>query len=85
MSVPVHANGMKPYFDPSDRPVCAPSLIETSPDLAASDFPPESFDSPATSTTVMLTLRLSQRRMMVLICLSHGLKTLSPAEIIPVP
>ena len=52
VSVPVHANRMKLYFDPSDRPVSTPSFVETSPDLSDSDFPPDSFESTNIPTNV---------------------------------
>ena len=43
VSVPVHANRMKLYCDPSDRPVEPPDMRHSSPDLADSDLPTESF------------------------------------------
>ena len=44
VSVPVHANPLKPFYDPADRPIepLLP-LDQTSPDLAESDLPPDSF------------------------------------------
>ena len=44
VSVPVHANRMKPYYDPSVRPISIPWNIEESSDLADTDLPSDSFD-----------------------------------------
>ena len=44
VSVPVHANCMKPYYDPSVRPISIPSNIANSSDLADTDPPSDSFD-----------------------------------------
>ena len=44
VSVPVHANRMKPYYDPSVRPISIPSNIDTFADLADTDLPSDSFD-----------------------------------------
>ena len=44
VSVPVHANRLKPFYDPADRPIePLQPLDQTSPDLAESDLPPDSF------------------------------------------
>ena len=43
VSVPVHANRMKLYCDPSDRPLEPPDVEQSSPDLAESDLPADSF------------------------------------------
>ena len=43
VSVPVHANRMKLYCDPSDRPLEPPDVEHSSPDLAESDLPADSF------------------------------------------
>ena len=88
VSVPVHANRMKLYFDPSGRPVCAPSLVETSPDLAASDFPPDSFDSSATSPIVRPHADAqiqSTTNDGTDLPITRPEDTFSPAEIVPVP
>ena len=45
VSVPVHANRMKPYYDPSSRPIVDPPNIEHSSDLAESDLPEDSFQT----------------------------------------
>ena len=45
VSVPVHANRMKPYYDPSTRPLDPPVLDQTSPDLADCDLPTDSFSA----------------------------------------
>ena len=44
VSVPVHANRMKLYYDPADRPVRVPILPEDTSDLSDVDLPPDSFD-----------------------------------------
>ena len=44
VSVPVHANRMKPYFDPNDRPIQPPPEADASLDLADSDLPHTSFE-----------------------------------------
>ena len=41
--MPVHANGMKPFYDPADRPIEPPDFELFSQDLADSDLPAESF------------------------------------------
>ena len=43
VSVPVHANRMKPFYDPADRPIVPPDIESFSQDLADSDLPAESF------------------------------------------
>ena len=43
VSVPVHANRMKLYVDPSDRPTAAPPQCDTFVDLSDVDLPPDSF------------------------------------------
>ena len=44
VSVPVHANRLKPFYDPADRPIGPlPPVDDTSPDLAESDLPSDSF------------------------------------------
>eukprot|EP00795_Rhopilema_esculentum_P001442 gene1442-biopygen10090 len=43
VSVPVHANRMKPYYDPADRPIVPPDIEHSSPDLSESDMPSSSF------------------------------------------
>ena len=45
VSVPVHANRMKPYYDPSSRPIVDPPNTEQSSDLAESDLPDDSFQT----------------------------------------
>ena len=44
VSVPAHANRMKPYYDPSVRPISIPSNIDDSSDLTYTDLPSDSFD-----------------------------------------
>ena len=44
VSVPVHANRMKQYYDPADRPIGIPVLPEDTPDLSDMDLPNDSFD-----------------------------------------
>ena len=44
VSVPVHANRMKPYYDPSVHPVSIPSNTDNSSDLEDTDLPSDSFD-----------------------------------------
>ena len=43
VSVPVHANRMKPYIDPDDRPIDPPVEAPSTPDLADGDLPEDSF------------------------------------------
>ena len=44
VSVPVHANRLKPFYDPADRPIDPlPPTDDSSPDLPESDLPPDSF------------------------------------------
>eukprot|EP00795_Rhopilema_esculentum_P006597 gene6597-biopygen8105 len=43
VSVPVHANRMKLYVDPSDRPTAAPPQCDTFVDFSDVDLPPDSF------------------------------------------
>ena len=43
VSVPVHANRVKPYYDPADRPIVPPDIEDSSPDLSESDMPSSSF------------------------------------------
>ena len=44
LSVPVHANCLKPFYDPADRPFGPlPPVGDTSPDLTESDLPSDSF------------------------------------------
>ena len=44
VSVPVHANRLKPFYDPADRPIDPLQPIDdSSPDLAESDMPSDSF------------------------------------------
>ena len=45
MSVPVHANRMKRYNDPSDSPIGVMSLSETTPDLSETYMPENSFEN----------------------------------------
>ena len=45
VSVPVHANRLKPYHDPADRPIESPNVDLDSPDLQESDLPADSFES----------------------------------------
>ena len=45
VSVPVHANRLKPYHDPADRPIESPNVDLDSPDLQDSDLPADSFES----------------------------------------
>ena len=64
LSVPVHANCLKPYLDPNDRPIEPPvesPKVQTEPYLCDSDLPPESFETervltlPSTSSTNIRT------------------------------
>ena len=61
VSVPVHANLMKPYYDPTERPICPPDTDLVIPDLDDTDLPSESFEdtanarSPDTTTDVQIT------------------------------
>ena len=88
MSVPVHANRMKLYFDPSDRPVCEPSSIETSPDLSDSDLPPDSFESTTPSNRVRPNadskVKTVTRRVTDL-PITRPEDSHTPAQIVPVP
>ena len=43
LSVPVHANRLKPYHDPADRPIEPPATDPSLPDLSDPDLPPDSF------------------------------------------
>ena len=43
VSVPVHANRIKPYHDPADRPIEPPVDGSSSLDLQDADLPPDSF------------------------------------------
>ena len=43
VSVPVHANRIKPYHDPTDRPIEPPVDDSLSLDLQDADLPPDSF------------------------------------------
>eukprot|EP00795_Rhopilema_esculentum_P008405 gene8405-biopygen9466 len=43
VSVPVHANRLKPYHDPADRPIEPPVDDSSSLDLQDADLPPDSF------------------------------------------
>ena len=45
VAVPVHANRLKPYHDPADRPLESPNEDLTSPDLQDSDLPADSFEN----------------------------------------
>ena len=45
VSVPVHANRLKPYYDPADRPIEPPNDDLITPDLQESDLPSDSFVS----------------------------------------
>ena len=49
VSVPVHANRLKPYFDPNDRPIAAPTIDLSTPDLSDTDLPADSFPADANS------------------------------------
>ena len=44
VTVPVHANRMKLYYDPSERPITAPHPAATLPDLSDAHLPPDSFE-----------------------------------------
>jgi len=59
ISVPVHANRMKLYCDPSDRPLEPPDVGHSSPDLAESDLPADSFveDGPMRSRSNSAVVR----------------------------
>ena len=49
VSAPVHANRLKPYFDPKDRPIEAPQEdppMANEPYLRDDDLPADSFPSP---------------------------------------
>ena len=43
VAVPVHANRMKPYFDPNDRPIDPPSDLNDAFELSESDLPKDSY------------------------------------------
>ncbi len=46
--MPVHANRLKHYVDPNDRPIeppVEPPHVQTEPYLCDNDLPPESFDT----------------------------------------
>ena len=45
VSVPVHANRLKPYYDPNDRPLEPPADFDNSNDLPDNDLPSDSFDT----------------------------------------
>ena len=49
VSIPVHANRLKPYFDPNDRPLAAPTVDLSTPDLSDTDLPADSFPADANS------------------------------------
>ena len=42
--MPVHANRLKPYYDPTDRPICPPDADPETPDLTDADLPSENFE-----------------------------------------
>ena len=44
VSVPVHANRLKPYYDPHDRPIEQPADFDNSSDPTDNDLPSASFD-----------------------------------------
>ena len=44
VKLPVRANRMKLYYDPSERPITAPHPAPTLPDLPDADLPPGSFE-----------------------------------------
>lgn len=53
LSVAVHANRLKPYYDPTARPINPPSDDFDTPDLSEDDLPDDSFvssDSPPSNT-----------------------------------
>eukprot|EP00795_Rhopilema_esculentum_P012828 gene12828-biopygen3009 len=45
VSVPVHANRLKPYYDPNDHPIEPPADFDNSSDLTDNDLPYDSFDN----------------------------------------
>ena len=55
VAVPVHANRMKPYFDPNDRPIDPPCASNDVFDLSESDLPNDSFAEVTTSTEPEIT------------------------------
>jgi len=55
VAVPVHANRMKPYFDPNDRPIDPPSDLNDVFELLESDLPKDSFAEDTTSTEPHIT------------------------------
>ena len=50
VAVPVHANRMKPFFDPNNRPIDPPSDLDDVFELLEADLPKDSFAEVATST-----------------------------------
>ena len=54
VSVPVHANQMKLYYDPTDRPVRVPILPKETPDLSDMGLPPNSFNVNVPSSSCLL-------------------------------
>ena len=55
VAVPVHANRMKPYFDPNDRPIDPPSDLNDGFELSESDLPNDSYAEVISSTEPQIT------------------------------
>eukprot|EP00795_Rhopilema_esculentum_P013630 gene13630-biopygen3615 len=55
VSVPVHANRLKPYYDPNDRPIEPPADFDNSNDLPDNDLPSDSFDNGLISEEPVIT------------------------------
>ena len=89
VTVPVHANRMKPYYDPSDLPISSPSLDHTTPDLSDSVLPPDSFPSSSAPNESLLQdtntdTRHSDRRVVADVPITRPEDTHAPLEIQPV-
>ena len=57
VNTPVHANRLKPYFDPKDRPIEAPledPSVDSEPYLCDDDLPSDSFPSLETRASANL-------------------------------
>ena len=55
VAVPVHANRMKPYFDPNNHPLDLPSDLNDVFDVSQSDLLDDSFAEDTTSTELKIT------------------------------
>ena len=89
VTVPVHANRMKPYYDPSDCPISSPSLDHTTPELSDSDLPPDSFPSSSAPNESLLQdtntdTRHSDSRVVADVPITRTEDTHEPFEIQPV-